>query len=103
MMDIYHIQHKMFSAFLLASYFLIFVAYLGVSTSAPKYIEVMDYYMRIYISLFLIWRFNPFTRTTFTELDRKIVFSAGLFIMTTTALNKYLVDATDLIKGFIGA
>ncbi len=81
----------MFNIFMLTSYLLIIVAYLGISTSAPKYIEIMDYYMRIYISLFLLWRFNPFTRTTFTELDRKIAFSAGVFIFTTTALNKYLV------------
>ena len=91
MSDIYHIQHRLFNIFIWTSYLLIVVAYLGISTSAPKYIEIMDYYMRIYISLFLLWRFNPFTRNNFTELDRKIAFSAGVFILTTTALNKYLV------------
>ena len=101
MSDIYHIQHRLFNVFLWTSYLLIIVAYLGISTSAPKYMEVMDYYMRIYISLFLLWRFNPFTRITFTELDRKIAFSAGMFILTTTALNKYLVYGANAIKKFI--
>jgi hypothetical protein len=51
----------------------------------------MDYYMRIYICLFLIWRFNPFSKHRFDELDKKIVFMAGMIILSTTALNQYLI------------
>jgi hypothetical protein len=66
---------------------------LGLSTSAPQYLDNLDYYVRIYICLFLLWRFNPFRKLDkFTNLDRRIAFSAGLFILTTTALNKYLLD-----------
>jgi hypothetical protein len=62
----------------------------------------MDYYVRIYICLFLIWRFNPFRGSvTFTDLDRKIAFSAGLFIITTTALNQYLVSIRDKLQKII--
>ena len=51
----------------------------------------ISYYVRIYICLFLIWRFNPLREHyEFTDLDRKIAFSAGLFILSTTALNKYI-------------
>ena len=45
-----------------------------------------------------MWRFNPLrTHYEFTDLDRKIAFSAGMFILTTTALNQYL----DYLKTFI--
>jgi hypothetical protein len=45
-----------------------------------------------------MWRFNPVrTHYEFTDLDRKIAFSAGAFILTTTALNQYL----DIIKEYI--
>ena len=45
-----------------------------------------------------MWRFNPLrTHYEFTDLDRKIAFSAGAFILTTTALNQYL----DYFKTFI--
>ena len=101
MSSLYHIQHSLFTAFLFLSYALIIVAYLGISINAPKYLEQLDYYMRIYISLFLLWRFNPFRQIVFTELDRKIAFSAGLFIITTTALNKYIVMAVDYAKSII--
>ena len=124
-MKLFDLQHKLFSIVLFISYILIVAVYLGLSSSASSYLDTIDYYLRIYICLFLIWRFNPFRpfllinahsgafssaksngsarienaqrcRTiTFTELDRKIVFSAGLLILTTTALNKYIVQATD--------
>lgn len=98
MSSLYHIQHGLFTAGLILSYVLVISAYLGISINAPKYLDELDYYMRIYISLFLLWRFNPFRTIVFTELDRKIAFSAGLFIITTTALNKYIVLGTDFMK-----
>ena len=91
-------QEKMFSIFVTVSYILIFVSFLGLSASAPKYLDSLDYYVRIYICLFLLWRFNPFRKMDkFTDLDRKIAFSAGLFILTTTTLNQYLNDIKNKI------
>jgi len=55
-----------------------------------SYLNNFDFYFRIYICLFLMWRFNPFkTHYEFTNLDRRIAFSAGLFIFTITILNTY--------------
>jgi hypothetical protein len=95
-------QERLFDLFLYASYFLIIVSSLGLSQSAPKYLDNLDYYVRIYICLFLMWRFNPFrTYYEFTELDRKIAFSAGVFILTTTALNQYLEQFKSHIKNLL--
>jgi hypothetical protein len=92
-------QEKLFDLIIYISYFLIIISALGISESAPKYLDHLDYYVRIYICLFLMWRFNPFrNHYEFTELDRKIAFSAGAFILTTTALNQYLVYLKYKIK-----
>jgi hypothetical protein len=49
-----------------------------------------------------MWRFNPLrTHYEFTDLDRKIAFSAGLFILTTTALNQYLLDIKNKVKIYL--
>jgi hypothetical protein len=93
------LQEKIFNFVIFTTYFLIIISSLGLSETAPKYLQYLDYYVRIYICLFLIWRFNPLrTRYEFTELDRKIAFSAGLFILTTTALNQYLSDFNNKIQ-----
>jgi hypothetical protein len=96
------IQEKFFNIFIIVSYTLIFISFFGLSDSAPKYLESIDYYIRIYICLFLIWRFNPFRKVEkFTDLDRKIAFSAGLFIITTTALNQYLIDVKNNVQKIV--
>jgi hypothetical protein len=96
---LHNFQDRLFNIFIYASYILIILSSLGLSQSAPQYLTYLDYYIRIYICLFLIWRFNPLrTHFEFTELDRKIAFSAGAFILTTTALNQYLINFKDKIK-----
>lgn len=84
-------QEHAFNIIVYISYFLIVVSSLGFSNTAPKYLSYLDYYMRIYVCVFLIWRFNPLrSRKKFTSLDCKIAFSAGMFILTTTFLHEYL-------------
>jgi len=51
--------------------------------------------------MFLIVRFNPFTRVRFNELDGKIAFSAGVFLLTTTAINSFLEMYLDKLKGYL--
>ena len=92
-------QSRIFDLFIYLSYALIFISSLGVSELAPKYLDSLDYYIRVYICLFLMWRFNPLReKYEFTDLDRKIAFSAGVFILTTTALNEYLENFKEIVK-----
>ena len=97
--EIHKAQEWFFNLFIISTYILLILSAVGFSQSAPKYLETMDYYVKLYISLFLVWRFNPLrTHYDFTALDRKIAFSAGLFILTTTALNQYLTRFVNNVK-----
>jgi hypothetical protein len=96
---LYKIQDKLFNIFIFISWTLIIISALGFSQSTPKFLSNLDYYVSIYICLFLMWRFHPFkSKYEFTDLDRKIAFTAGLFIFTTTALHKYLLDAKNYFQ-----
>jgi uncharacterized BrkB/YihY/UPF0761 family membrane protein len=93
--NLHLIQTLFFTFFVTVSYLLLFISALGISDKAVIYLNSASYYVRIYICLFLIWRFNPLRKHyEFTDLDRKIAFSAGVFILSTTALNKYI----DMVK-----
>lgn len=97
MNKLHQYQEHLFDIIIYISYILIIVSSLGLSMEAPYYLSNLDYYIRVYVCLFLMWRFNPLrSKYEFTDLDRKIAFSAGFFILTTTALNQYL----DTIKKF---
>ena len=86
MNSIYNIQDNFFTITLGISYLLVFLSALGMSSTAPVYLKTLDYYLRIYICLFLILRFNPFRKyfsiyknstLKFNDLDRKIIKDHG--------------------------
>jgi len=72
-------------------------------TTAVKYLKAVTSVTEIYISLFLIFRFNPFrTPHPLTNIERQIIFSAGLFVFTSSVIGEimqsYLNEAkTDII------
>jgi len=94
-------QTLMFNIFVALSYILYGSFALGFSVSSPQYLAQMDYYIKIYISLFLLWRFNPFRTITFNDLDRRIAFTAGLFLFTTTIISQLLIKYLKQIKDFV--
>lgn len=87
------IQEYLFNGMIILSYILIILTYLGFYTlSTPKYIEMINYYIKIYICMFLIIRFNPLKKNIkFTNFDQKIIFTSGLMILTTSVINQYLI------------
>jgi hypothetical protein len=100
-MNLYLLQKHGFSIIIYLTWFLYFAILLGLSANAPQYLDDLQYYVKMYVSLFLIVRFNPFTRVRFNELDGKIAFSAGVFLLTTTAINSFLEMYLDKLKGYI--
>jgi hypothetical protein len=97
---IHKAQDKFFDLFIILSYISYGLILLGVSTQKPEYLIYLDNIIQVYISLFLIIRFNPFRKLTFTNLDRKIAFSAGLFLFTTTTINSVFVSYFDEISNY---
>ena len=96
------IQLNLFMFIIACSYILLISSFFGLSTQAPIYLKTIRYYVQIYICLFLIWRFNPFRKKIkFHDLDRRVAFSAGLFILTTTMLNIYLVQFKDAVQNMV--
>jgi hypothetical protein len=97
------IQLYIFRFFVVSSYLLIVLIFIGIQIPHKiySYYHTIDFYTRIYICIFLLWRFNPFQKIKFNELDRHIAFSAGLVILSTTILNNYLVQLKEKIQNKI--
>lgn len=88
--NIHNFQDKAYDIIVYITWVLYLVIALGISANAPQYLNELQYYVKLYVSLFLIFRFNPFRKVHFTELDAKIAFSAGVFLLTTTAISNIL-------------
>ena len=70
------------------------LAFTGLLYTDPKYLETLHSIIKIYISIILIIRFNPFTKPVYNEsnfdFDRKIAFSAGFFLLLASGINEYV-------------
>lgn len=99
--SLHRFQNKTFTFVIILSWILYILILFGLSSSAPIYLNDLQYYVKIYVSLFLLYRFNPFRRVKFTELDRKIVFSSGIFLLGTTAITSLLTRYLSYIKNNI--
>ena len=96
--NVYHFQYTAFSFVIYLTWILYIIILLGLSENAPQYLDDLEYYVKIYVSLFLLYRFNPFRRVQFTKLDSKIAFSAGFFLFATTAIEGILVKYFAYIR-----
>jgi len=102
-------QLYMLNLFSYLSYFFYFCLFIGVATTKPEYLDELQLCVQIYISLFLIYRFNPFIKRSnkYDELDRKVAFSSGTFLLLTSSIagiaKVYLEDAAKKIRTNIKA
>jgi hypothetical protein len=103
---IYETNNFIFDVGIIILWILIFASIVNIYGERTKAIlSIVTYYIRIYVCIFLIIRFNPFysfftkKQFVFTELDRKIAYSSGIAILTTDmGLIKRL---SDLYNKFI--
>ena len=94
-------QNLIFNIIIIFSYTCVALTVLGIYPNAAMYLKNVDYYVKIYVSLFLLLRFNPFRHVEFTELDRKIAFTSGVFIFTTTTINQILIAYATELKSYL--
>jgi hypothetical protein len=91
----YHVLDKTFDVIWIIIYMLYFGIAFGLSTQAPKWLSFFDFLIKVFISAFLIIRFNPYNQIHFSNLDQKIAFSAGFFVLATTLTTKIMSVYTD--------
>lgn len=97
----YKIYQNVFLYGLNASYVLYFLAILGAGSLAPEYLSSLRGFLKIYIGLLLVGLYNPITYKDrkFTDIDRKMAFSAGVFLLLSSTLvssmEAYLIEKTN--------
>lgn len=75
---------------------------IGISNSTPGIVLQISFYLKILVGLFLIYRFNSWRSDTirFTELDRKLCNSAGVFIIA-LSFSDFIVYYLEKIRSVI--
>ena len=85
-------------------YTIYYIAYalslVGFSFISTKYMEIFISCVKVYISLLLIWKFNPYKRIIIKKLsdhDRDIIYNSAIFLLLTSALGEYLIKLQNKI------
>ena len=78
-------------------YILYFVIAFGINDRAPQYLSWISNAFLVYLSMFLVIRFNPWRTTKFTEFDKTVAYNAGLQLLLSTVIVQSLVT---YLKGF---
>ena len=82
------IHKHAFDVMIYGSYILYAIALTGVLSLNPQYLSTLEMVTQLYISLFLILRFNPLVKkSTMTQLDKKIAYSAGVFLLLSSTVS----------------
>ena len=79
------------------------MVFFGITNYAPQYLEYIQIFIKIYISIILIVLYNPFTfkEKIFNNFDRRVVFTSGILLLFSTFIfdniKKYIELKTQYI------
>tara|TARA_R110001599_G_scaffold126360_4_gene299420 strand:+ start:877 stop:1227 length:351 start_codon:yes stop_codon:yes gene_type:complete len=80
--------------FLFINYFIYcmyFFVYFKLWNDAPQYLDDAQFYLKLFVGILIVYFFNPFaSNNTFTKFHKQVVFSAGLFLLTSLSLESIL-------------
>ena len=93
---LFRLQYHIFT--FLIYFFWAFYAFaiFGIPFFSQEFVNKVEGWVTIYVSLFLVLRFNQFVTYDFTPLDKLVIFHSGMFLFLTYVIKSFLPQ----IQGF---
>ena len=87
--NFYNFELKFLTYFSFITKFTVVLFLIGVFQNKPYILIQFNFVVKVILALFLIYRFNSYRKhkIEFTELDRKICYSAGIYIILISFLD----------------
>ena len=93
--------------FLFTNYFIYcmyFLVYFKLWKDAPQYLDDAQFYLKLFVGILIVYFFNPLTsNNNFTKFHKQVVFSAGLFLLTSLSLEGILDHVNSTGMRIIGS
>jgi hypothetical protein len=80
---------------ILVLHILYVLVFFGIYKVDPLYIRYLSTFVQIFVGLFLLIRFNPFSKIRSNPNDRSIIFGAAIFILTNTLFTESFIKNTE--------
>jgi len=111
---IYAIEYNFLTIFSWLTKITVFLFIIGFFNQKPEFFVKFNFVVKVFLALFLMYRFNSYrkNKVQFTDLDRKICYSSGIYILIISffdlynqyieklrkVINPYTVPIVDKIK-----
>ena len=82
------------------TFIMLFIFIFGILYNIPSIFIQINFTIKVMVSIYLMYKFNNFSNHNFTMLDKKICFSAGVYLFIFSfadVINSYLLE----IKHFL--
>jgi hypothetical protein len=90
-----NLYERIFFGGLIFTYILITVTILGLGgEKSREHLSNLNYFMKIYVCVLILVRFNPLVDTHFTKFDKRLVFTSALFLLSTTTIEEIIAYVT---------
>ena len=99
---IYNFEYNFLIIFSWLTKLIIVLFIFGFLNNKPKWYLEFNFIVKLCLGLFLIYRFNRYRKykIEFTDLDRKVCYSAGIYILVISFLD-YINAYTEVLRNFI--
>ena len=97
--NIYNVELNFIRIFSIISKITAVLFFIGIFQNKPTLYIKFNFVVKFILGLFLIYRFNSYRKykITFTELDRKVCYSAGIYIIL-ISLGDYILSFSYKIR-----
>jgi len=79
-------------------YVLYAVTFLGIYYVEPKYTEYLSIFIRFFVAVILIIRFNPLYKVTCSESDRILISAAAFFLLVNMGITEILFRYIEIAQ-----
>jgi len=97
--DIYKFEYNFLVVFSFITKLTLFLFIFGFISNKPLWLMQFNSVVKVFLALFLVYRFNRYRKykIEFTELDRKVCYSAGIYILLISFID-YVTFFTNEIR-----
>ena len=89
---------KSFYSYLTTLSILYVLVLFGVSSYTPEYLVYITSLIKLYVSVILIYKFNPFMTKIILFLKQIKIFYSGIYLLLTTVIGEYLIASRNLFE-----
>jgi len=100
--DIYNFEYNFLVIFSWITKLTIILFMIGFLQNKPQWFLNFNFIVKLCLGLFLMYRFNSYRKYKihFTDLDRKVCYSAGLYILLLSFI-EYINAYTNEVRSYI--